>query len=172
MAGEGPLTSWQGVRAQESPARAKLPEREPGDFYEIYRPILSWTWEQVFEKHREHGIKPNPLYSLGMSRVGCMPCIHARKTELAEIGKRFPDQIARIQKWEEKVSISSKRGSSTFFHSSTDPTIATKENDEITTDSHGIARIIDWAATSHGGRQRDIFATDTPVCASAYGLCE
>lgn len=168
------IESWQGVRADESPSRAKLPERERGDFYEIVRPILHWTAERVFEKHAEAGIEPNPLYKMGMSRVGCMPCIHARKSELAAIAIRFPEEVARVAEWERIVSRTAKRGNSTFFHASTDPTIATKDNAEISQESHGIERIVDWAQTTRGGRQRDLIAAaqDHTMCSSAYGLCE
>lgn len=171
---EGEVTSWQGVRADESPSRAKLPETEQGDIYTIYRPILKWTAEEVFRKHAECGIEPNPLYKQGMSRVGCMPCIHARKSELAQIAKRFPMEVQRVAEWEKIVSMVSKRGNPTFFHASTDPTIATKDNDEISIDSHGIMNICDWAMTSRGGRQRDWIASseDITMCSSAYGLCE
>lgn len=166
------ITSWQGVRAEESPARAKLEEKERGDFYDIYRPILSWGWDEVFDKHREHGIKPNPLYALGMSRVGCMPCIHSRKSEIKEISQRFPDQIERIAEWERIVASGAKNGKATFFHASTDPVTATKDNDNISTKTHGINSIVEWSKTARGGRQTDIFATDVPVCSSHYGLCE
>lgn len=61
------VVSWQGVRAQESLARAKLSEREQTpEGYEIYRPILQWKVEEVFEIHKRHGIDPNPLYKMGM----------------------------------------------------------------------------------------------------------
>lgn len=171
---EGEIWSWQGVRADESPSRALLPETEQADIGWIYRPILHWTAEQVFAKHAEAGIEPNPLYKMGMSRVGCMPCIHARKSELAAIAKRFPDEVARVAEWERIVSKISKRGNSTFFHASTDPTIATKDNDEISLASHGIDRIVDWANTTRGGRQRDLIAAseDVTMCSSVYGLCE
>ncbi len=175
LAKDHAIVSWQGVRADESPSRAKLPEREQGDFYEIYRPILHWTAEQVFAKHKACGIDPNPLYKQGMSRVGCMPCIHARKSELAAIASRFPDEVGpRVAEWERIVSLTSKRGNSTFFHASTDPTIASKDNDEISVLTHGIDRIVDWANTTRGGRQRDLIAAseDVTMCSSAYGLCE
>ena len=38
-------------------------------------PIVDWTEEQVFAFLREKNVEPNPLYSLGHSRVGCYPCI-------------------------------------------------------------------------------------------------
>jgi 3'-phosphoadenosine 5'-phosphosulfate sulfotransferase (PAPS reductase)/FAD synthetase len=93
----GAIESWQGVRADESPNRANLSEREDkGGGLVIVRPIHKWTVTQVFAQHDKHGIKANPLYRLGMGRVGCMPCINARKDEVLEISKRFPEHIDRI----------------------------------------------------------------------------
>jgi 3'-phosphoadenosine 5'-phosphosulfate sulfotransferase (PAPS reductase)/FAD synthetase len=54
-------------------------------------------------------VKLNPLYFLGMSRVGCMPCINCRKDELLEISKRFPKYIDIKREWESLVSMASKR---------------------------------------------------------------
>lgn len=158
------VISWQGVRAQESPARAKLPEREQTpEGYEIYRPILRWTVEDVFEMHRKHGIEPNPLYKQGMKRVGCMPCIHCNKAELYEIARRFPEEIERVAKWEELVKKASKHGAASFFH------IA---------DGHGgsIKEVVEWSKTDYGGVQYDLLKIiefeDFPLCSSQYGLCE
>lgn len=117
------ITSWQGVRAEESQARAKLSEFEEMDRYnhetggqlDIYRPILKWSWQDVFDMHDKHGIKPNPLYTQGMGRVGCMPCIHARKDELKQIGQRFPEEIERVAEWERLVAIAAKRDEASFF---------------------------------------------------------
>lgn len=114
----GAVESWQGVRADESPSRAKLPEREDsGGKLTIYRPILRWNVDMVFAQHRKHGIEPNPLYKQGMGRVGCMPCINANKNEILEISKRFPDQIDRIEEWEQLVMEASKTHGATFFAS-------------------------------------------------------
>ncbi|WP_268957795.1 phosphoadenosine phosphosulfate reductase domain-containing protein [Paenibacillus albicereus] len=158
------VVSWQGVRAQESPARAKLTEREATpEGYEIYRPILLWTVEDVFAMHDKHGIKPNPLYKQGMGRVGCMPCINCGKQELYEIARRYPTEIERIAAWEGIVAQASKRGGSTFFP---------------TANGHGegIHDEVAWSRTAYGGKNYDLFKAmefeDVPTCSSQYGLCE
>ncbi|HHN5907738.1 phosphoadenosine phosphosulfate reductase domain-containing protein [Enterobacter hormaechei] len=170
---------WQGVRAQESPARAGLPEWEedadntPG--LHVYRPILKWTHEEVFALAKRHGIKPNPLYQQGCSRVGCMPCIHARKSELAEIFTRWPEEIKRVAEWERFVAACSRRGNSTFFPSTHDPRRAERRIDVVTVDSYGIESYRDWAMTTRGGAQFDLLAesNDKSVCSSVYaGVCE
>lgn len=158
------VVSWQAVRRDESPARAQLSEREKTVgylyAYEIYRPVLDWTVQDVFAMHAKHAIDPNPLYRLGMGRVGCMPCINARKDELLEIARRFPEELARVREWEHLVSEASKRKSSTFF--------ATADNKGV-----GIDAVVEWAKTSRGGRQYDLFRqADGPTCSSLYGLCE
>ena len=156
------VVSWVGVRRDESAARSTLPEREREDAgNEIYRPILDWTAADVFAFHAKHNVEPNPLYKQGMGRVGCMPCIMARKAELLEISKRFPEQIERVREWERIVSQASKTGFSTLFPSA---------------NGHGEGGIdeeVRWSKTSFGGRQMTIDAIlEVPSCSSIYGLCE
>ena len=153
--------SWQGVRADESLARRDLPElNEVGGGLWNYRPILNWTAQDCFAMHKKHGIKHNPLYEQGMGRVGCMPCINARKDELLEISKRFPDEIERVAEWERIVSAASKRGSSTFGVG-VDISVAS------------IRSVVEWSKTSRGGKQYDFLRIEEgPSCSSIYGLCE
>jgi 3'-phosphoadenosine 5'-phosphosulfate sulfotransferase (PAPS reductase)/FAD synthetase len=163
----GAVESWQGVRGEESPSRAKQPEREDvGGGLTIYRPILRWKVEEVFAFHRKHGIEVNPLYRLGMNRVGCMPCINSSKDQILEISKRFPQHIDRIAEWEAIVSEASKRGNSTFIP-------APGENDTAW-ERGNIRQVIRWSQTKRGGRLTDwIRQTDEPAaCSSSYGLCE
>ncbi|MDR9504744.1 phosphoadenosine phosphosulfate reductase family protein [Brevibacillus agri] len=159
------IISWQGVRAEESLARANLPEREDGEGFSVYRPLISWTAEEVFEMHRRHRIEPNPLYKLGMGRVGCMPCINCNKGELFEIARRFPKEIARVAEWEQLVGMAAKRGAATFFFS--------PDGAGSWSNIHGV---VEWSKTTHGGRQLDLVKAiefeDVPACSSAYGLCE
>ena len=159
------VTSWQGVRADESEARSKLPEREmTPEGYEIYRPLLHWTADDVFAMHTKHGVNPNPLYTLGMGRVGCMPCINCGKQELFEIARRFPEEITRIAEWERVVGQASKRGGATFF------AIGNGRKAE------GIQDNVEWSKTVRGGKQYDMEKIhqfeEVPACSSQYGLCE
>jgi len=162
------VVSWQGVRRDESRNRRDLPERdvefgqwepEPKGLL-IYRPILDYTADDVFDLHRRHGVRWNPLYEQGMGRVGCMPCIHARKDEINEIAQRFPEFISRIREWERLVADASKWMGSTFF-----PTADGRGD--------GIDEVVEWAKTSRGGKQVDLFReVDVSSCSSIYGLCE
>lgn len=166
------VISWQGVRRDESLRRRHLPENELKKTYangaELwnYRPILDWTAQDCFDMHKKHGIDHNPLYAMGMGRVGCMPCINARKDELLEISKRFPEAIDRIEQWEIAVVQASKIGASTFFCAPSD------DNEWSATQTIRVK--VEWSKTKRGGKQYDVFRSqdDGPVCSSIYGLCE
>lgn len=155
---------WQGIRRSESKARENAKEFEQlPDGYYAYRPLVEWSARDVFNMHDKHGVKPNPLYKLGMGRVGCMPCINTGKGEMFQIQMRFPDVIDKIEKWEEIVSKVSKQGKSTFFTTS-----------DIQGD--GIRDRASWSMTTRGGKQLDLIKLiemeDVPTCSSQYGLCE
>lgn len=166
----GPVLQWLGIRAEESANRAKQPRfnrRETG--CHVWRPIFDWTVQQVWDQHRRHGIAPNPLYALGMGRVGCMPCINCRKSELRNIADLFPDHIDRTRSWEALVAAANKRGSETFFPAVTDPT----DVDRPGTYSR-IDILVEWSRTSRGRRQFDLFFQEQAGggCNSELGLWE
>ena len=148
------ITSFQAVRAQESPARAKLADEEDvlGKYsllaYHVKRPILRWTVEEVFTMHKRHGIMPNPLYSQGMSRVGCMPCINANKNEIYEIAMRFPKEIERVEEWEKLVAKASKRAASSFYALSDRGGVTFKKR------SIGRKRLTEVSNTTYSRRKR------------------
>ena len=171
------VISWQGVRRDESLNRRFLSERElkmthksGGELWN-HRPILDWTAQECFAMHQKHGIKHNPLYEMGMGRVGCMPCINARKNEILEISKRFPEAIDRIREWEAAVQAASKRNGATFF-------AAANQGENLTVEQcveiANIDAVVEWSKTSRGGKQYDLLRVDDegPLCTSIYGLCE
>lgn len=171
------VISWQGVRRDESLRRRHLTEIEAKSTYANgatlwnYRPILDWTAEDCFAMHRKHGIRHNPLYEMGMGRVGCMPCINCRKDELLEISKRFPEAIDRIRQWENAVMQASKRYGATFFSAANQGSNLTVEE---AVRMANIDAVVEWAKTSRGGKQYDFLRIQDngPVCTSIYGLCE
>lgn len=167
--------SWQGVRIDESESRrtslqgsgacVKAFEVVGGGLFN-YRPILRWSAHDVFEAHALAGIKPNPLYLQGQTRVGCMPCINCGKQDLRETADRFPAHIERIASWERKVSsVCRPRSPVSFFH------LGTKDHKG---QDSSIAQVVAWSRTSRGGRQFDMFLAkpESLACSSAYGLCE
>lgn len=166
------VVSWQGVRAVESRNRADLDIVDtPEDGLIIYRPLISYTAEDVFALHRKHGINWNPLYEQGMGRVGCMPCIHATKGELREIAMRWPEVIEWLAQMEMITSKGSKRGNSTFY----DVRIIEKgDTSRVSYKTHGIHKLVEWSKTTRGGSQYDLLAPaqNLEMCSSIYGLCE
>lgn len=178
------IISWQGVRAEESLARRDLPKwQRLGDVYGVkvpagvepriyaYRPLIDWKLTDVWAMHAKHGIDRNPLYEQGMGRVGCMPCIMAKKSELREIAARFPDHVERIAEWERIVTLTAKRGNATFFCLSDDPTWS--DGDAIDTAVDGIHRRVAWSKTSRGGKQFDMgLMTDMGTSCNQWGACE
>jgi 3'-phosphoadenosine 5'-phosphosulfate sulfotransferase (PAPS reductase)/FAD synthetase len=188
------VESWRGMRRDESENRRHAVEREQAaEGWTVVHPIVDWTADQVIAEHRRRGLKLNPLYSRGMTRVGCMPCINCSKDELLEISKRFPQHIGRIREWERLVALAAKRGWTTFF---TDGAIESRSpragwkyerrtDDEgteydawIEPDASIYARCnvdarVQWAQTARGGRQTDFIRLEEPEqCSSVYGLCE
>lgn len=162
MLRDGPVLQWLGIRADESRNRAKQPRfnhHESGSM--IWRPIFRWTVDDVWAQHRKHGLRPNPLYAMGMGRVGCMPCINCRKSELRAIGELFPEHIDRIHRWEAVVAAVSKRQAASFFA-------------PINGDVLPIRAALDWSQTTHGGRQYGMFFSRQSGggCSSDLGLCE
>lgn len=174
MSADDMIMSWQGVRTDESINRRYLPEcDEVGGGLFNYRPILKWDIPAVFEAHRYTGIKPNPLYSQGMGRVGCMPCINCRKDELREIALRFPEVIDRIDRWERIVQQASKRGAATFFAAKHPKGSISDMTALEVMEIASIRQAVEWSKTARGGIQYDLMiATDSTACSSAYGLCE
>lgn len=165
------VISWQGVRRDESFARKNARSYEPvGGGLHIYRPIATWTAEQVFAFCKSRGLRPNPLYLMDMDRVGCMPCINAAKAEIHAIAVRFVQHIDKIFSWEELVGLCSKRNASTFFHKSSGKGLT---NQEIVAASN-VWQVVEWAKTSRGGKQFSLLTAleENDSCASSYGLCE
>lgn len=106
------VVQWSGVRADESDKRAGYSrfardERDP-DFLYNFLPIHKWTAADVFALHKYFGITPNPLYTQGASRVGCMNCVLCTKEEISETAARWPEHIEKHHEWEKKVRLASR----------------------------------------------------------------
>jgi 3'-phosphoadenosine 5'-phosphosulfate sulfotransferase (PAPS reductase)/FAD synthetase len=164
------IESWRGIRREESQNRKDAKDREETpEGWTIVHPIASWTAQQVIDYVLSKGVKLNPLYSQGMGRVGCMPCINCNKDELLEIARRFPEHIERIRQWEELIGKACKRGFATWFSGSAEE----GDTDADIFDRFNIVERVEWAKTARGGRQFD-FVRNEPhqECSSVYGLCE
>jgi 3'-phosphoadenosine 5'-phosphosulfate sulfotransferase (PAPS reductase)/FAD synthetase len=106
-----------GVRADESPKRAEMSICHWDEYMERWRilPIHKWTASDVFDCHARHSVPPNPLYLRGCGRVGCYPCIMARKPELKAMAEGDPDAFKRLHAMEERVANAVGKNVMTLF---------------------------------------------------------
>lgn len=150
-----------GIRAEESRSRAALEVWDSGGPLEVdtWRPIIEWGIQDVVAIHNKYGVAPCALYLRSQnpsSRVGCYPCIYARKKEIAAVADNDPWRIDEIRALEAEIG-------STFFHREA----ASKSG----ADPAGIDEVVSWARTAHGGRQFKLFDDGEPGC-RMWGLCD
>jgi 3'-phosphoadenosine 5'-phosphosulfate sulfotransferase (PAPS reductase)/FAD synthetase len=102
----GELVNAVGIRRDESKARSAMSEWEWSDGFDVetWRPLVTWTTADVIAIHERHGLVMNPLYAMGASRVGCWPCIHARKSEIALVARIDPARIDQIRDLEQRLN--------------------------------------------------------------------
>jgi 3'-phosphoadenosine 5'-phosphosulfate sulfotransferase (PAPS reductase)/FAD synthetase len=93
-----------GIRAEESSKRALMQMIEEQDEATVWRPLLNHKEHEIIDMHQRHSILPNPLYLRGASRVGCYPCIYARKHEIRHLSFSDPERIDHIEKLEKQVN--------------------------------------------------------------------
>lgn len=155
---------YQGIRADESPARAKMGASEWSDYYDcqVERPLFSWSAKEVFALLEKHGVPANPLYRLGSKRVGCFPCVLTRHAELKRLTETLPEVWDRIAELERLAGKSyfppgyiPARFCSLEFGGVRVPSIA------------DVRRYI----LSNDQVHLDLFGP-TPACTSVYNLCE
>lgn len=106
----GRIVSAMGMRAEESPARArktpwKLSERNSraGRTWFDWLPIHDLTDGQVFDVIRDAGQAPHPAYAMGMSRLSCVFCIMASRADLRTAARLQPQLYARYCALERRI---------------------------------------------------------------------
>jgi len=101
----GEVVQVVGIRSRESESRARMSQWDWSEELDcaVWRPVLSWSYEDVVEIHKRHGVPPNPLYLKGFRRVGCFPCIFTPPKELVRIADMSPPRIAEIRDLERDV---------------------------------------------------------------------
>jgi 3'-phosphoadenosine 5'-phosphosulfate sulfotransferase (PAPS reductase)/FAD synthetase len=167
-----------GVRSSESEARSLLKERDVDTWYglPVYRPLLSWTIDDVWAIHKRHGIPRNPLYAMGMKRVGCAPCIMSQKNEIRRLHKLFPERFDMIREQERQAE---ERGRvSTFF--AADKVPECQRSREVAAKDGTLYKltmiddVVRWSQTSRGGAQYtfDLDDDEAQACWHWSGLCE
>ena len=160
-----------GVRADESEERANLSIRTFDSYYgcEVFRPLLSWTLPEVWAYISKHGVRPNPLYAMGASRVGCFPCVLCRKADMRLVATKFPEVIDKIREKEAAMS----GGFRSFFSPQKVPlrfrskTIVTEAGESVQVPT--IDDVVRWAVEPDPDGEED---TDAGQCRSSLGSCE
>lgn len=174
-----------GIRAEESEARAKMPEWEWSDKLDMWtwRPIIRWTLDDVIAIHARHGLAPNPLYLRNASRVGCWPCIFSSKSEIRAVADHDPVRVDVIRRLEEMVAeLYQRPESERALNEHGDPYLPPtwfQHNSERTPEmadtgyAWPIDRVIEWSRTKRGGKQIELFAAaDRDAGCMRWGLCD
>jgi 3'-phosphoadenosine 5'-phosphosulfate sulfotransferase (PAPS reductase)/FAD synthetase len=180
---EDEVTSYQGIRADESQGRAMMQERQWVDDaggYWISRPLLRWTAEQCFAMMAKYNVKPNPLYLMGSKRVGCFPCIMTGLGELKRMLSFHPELKQRVIDLENKVNAASAElraeknySPRSFFRTDTIPArfcsqmLITKDGREV---AYPTAEDVFRYIESVDEDQLPLFPQRS--CMSVYNLCE
>jgi 3'-phosphoadenosine 5'-phosphosulfate sulfotransferase (PAPS reductase)/FAD synthetase len=99
--GQKRILNVMGMRAQESPVRAKLQPfsknvRHSNGKRHIdnWLPIHSWTIGDVWRDIRASGVPYHRAYDLGMPRLSCCFCIFSPPAALMLAGRHNPDLLA------------------------------------------------------------------------------
>jgi len=110
------ILSCMGLRAQESPSRAKRQsfardERASNGLRQIdvWLPLHNWTTDQVWQRIRASGVRHHPAYDLGMPRLSCCFCIFSPRSALLLAGKHNPELLADYVKVEKEINHSFRK---------------------------------------------------------------
>lgn len=178
-----------GIRAEESKARSIMVEWEfaPAFDCEVWRPLLDWKTAEVIDIHQRHGVRPCRLYlEQNAERVGCYPCVYARKAELKAMSDYFPERIELLADLEEAVTMLAERRheargdtdrpmgwTPTWFQNPRplkDPITGKREGE-----GWPIRKVIAWARTQRGGSMDQLELFTDPVghqgCVR-WGMCD
>lgn len=172
-----------GLRAEESDARARLPEFEFDDRWGgyVWRPLIRWTVADVLAIHHRHGVPVNPLYRRGHSRVGCWPCIYASKEQIRLWAQDDPASVAEVAALERECeALRAARNAETpgryahdiasFFQSreqKTDPATGRRVFLPVHVDE-----VVRWSQTTHGGKQLALIREAADSGCFRWGMCD
>jgi 3'-phosphoadenosine 5'-phosphosulfate sulfotransferase (PAPS reductase)/FAD synthetase len=105
-----PLLSCLGLRAEESPCRARRPpfardalasngRRE----VDVWLPLHGWSSDDVWARVRSSGVPHHPAYDLGMPRLSCCFCIFSPRPALLLAGQHNPALLAEYVAVERRI---------------------------------------------------------------------
>lgn len=117
------ILNCMGLRAQESPARAKRPSFTLGgtrrdlpsnsrQHVDEWLPIHEWTDEQVWTRIKRSGVPHHWAYDEGMPRLSCSFCVLASESALVRAAQLRPDLAAEYARVEERIGHTFQNGRS------------------------------------------------------------
>jgi len=131
------------------------------------RPLLKWDHGQVFDYIKHNQYQYNPLYDLGVHRVGCYPCVMVNQQEFWALIEADPSVVDRIRSLEEATK-------SSFFRPDYIPQryhnreTINKSGDLVTYSS--VDAVVRYLKDKHA--TGDMFAMAGLVCKNIYVPCE
>lgn len=174
-----------GIRHEESASRSKMPEWEYSKEYDcdVWRPLIHWTEQDVIDVHRYFGVAPNPMYLRGTARVGCWPCIFARKAEIRMLSEMDPERIDLIDKLEQAIAKLAEnryasKGETFESQGYTPPTwfVSRKtkpdENGKVPLEMMRIHEAVAWSVTDRKGNDEPFAPLPHEAGCVRWGLCE
>ena len=170
----GEVVNAVGVRAAESEARSKLPEWEWQDGFdcEVWRPLIRWSEQEVIDMHTRHGLRPNPLYLKGATRVGCWPCVYAKKEELRLMQHIDPTRVDKLRELEGLVTLKAKARAEAKGETLKNNPGWFQAKTGYGRECWPIDDVMKWSLTSHGGKQYELFAAEPQEQGCVrWGLC-
>lgn len=173
------ITVYIGIRADESRKRGEMQSERwvnDGGGYWCKFPLFDWSAKACFDLMEKHGVPPNPLYKMGMKRVGCWPCVMVSKGELRQAFLRFPELRDQLAGLEAKLNIGrAEKDYRAFFRTDYIPerfcslTIQTKDGRRVKCPSaQDVYDYLTWIDP----HQLALFDVPAPQCMSVYNLCE
>lgn len=104
------IVSCMGIRAQESPGRAKQKTWQRNDAQSVagrdwyhWLPIHDRTTDQVFASIRLAGQEPHYAYGLGNQRLSCVFCIMGSANDIANGARQHPELFRRYVEIERRT---------------------------------------------------------------------
>jgi len=105
-----------GLRAEESPGRAKQPPFRAGargssgrKTVDMWLPIHDWDETRVWETVHASGSPVHPAYAAGLPRASCVFCIYAPEDALRIAAAHNPELLAEYVRVEQKIGHTFRR---------------------------------------------------------------
>lgn len=109
-----------GERAEESANRSRYLRFEPhrtdrrhgklARHVDHWRPVLDWDEAEVWDSLRRWGVRPHPVYELGIGRCSCAHCVFSSANQFATLREIDPTGFAQMVYFETDMQHTMKNG--------------------------------------------------------------